>query len=46
MEWACDDGNLRQGDGCDDNCRVEEGFLCDGGTTLAPDVCHEECGDR
>lgn len=29
MEWQCDDGNRDPGDGCDDNCRVEEGFLCE-----------------
>lgn len=45
MEWSCDDGNTKPGEGCDDNCRVEEGFLCAGGTMSTPDECHEECGD-
>eukprot|EP00435_Cladocopium_sp_Y103_P068641 s1255_g31.t3 len=25
---ACDDGNLVQGDGCDENCTVEAGWIC------------------
>ncbi|MBN2530904.1 MAG: fibro-slime domain-containing protein [Deltaproteobacteria bacterium] len=25
---ACDDGNLKNGDGCNDNCEVEAGFTC------------------
>ena len=37
MEWSCDDGNTKPGEGCDDNCRVEEGFLCAGGTMSTPD---------
>ena len=24
----CDDGNLRDGDGCSSNCKVENGFSC------------------
>lgn len=25
----CDDGNLTNGDGCDENCKVEEGYTCE-----------------
>jgi len=46
MEVGCDDGNRTPGDGCDDNCRVEEGFLCWHGDFDSPDLCTEECGDR
>lgn len=27
----CDDGNNINGDGCNSNCEVEEGWTCDGG---------------
>jgi len=27
-EEACDDGNTIPGDGCDDTCRIERGWLC------------------
>lgn len=26
----CDDGNINAGDGCDDNCQIEEGYICEG----------------
>jgi cysteine-rich repeat protein len=32
---GCDDGDLDTGDGCDDTCRVEPDFDCDG----EPSVC-------
>eukprot|EP00746_Dinoflagellata_sp_MGD_P003110 gnl/MRDRNA2_/MRDRNA2_106060_c0_seq1.p1 gnl/MRDRNA2_/MRDRNA2_106060_c0~~gnl/MRDRNA2_/MRDRNA2_106060_c0_seq1.p1 ORF type:complete len:1622 (-),score=222.61 gnl/MRDRNA2_/MRDRNA2_106060_c0_seq1:119-4771(-) len=35
----CDDGNLRNDDGCDENCRVEIGWVCDGGDRNGPDQC-------
>ena len=37
----CDDGNRDVDDGCSANCRVEEGWLCDG----APSTCVPICGD-
>ncbi len=39
----CDDGDLENGDGCDERCRVEAGFDCTG----EPSVCREVsfCGD-
>ena len=37
----CDDGNTIPGDGCDENCRQERGFLCSG----SPSDCNPICGD-
>ncbi|MFO0549126.1 MAG: DUF4215 domain-containing protein [Polyangiaceae bacterium] len=37
----CDDGNTTPGDGCDDQCDVEQGFDCTG----APSTCVSTCGD-
>ncbi|HEX2882073.1 MAG TPA: DUF4215 domain-containing protein, partial [Polyangiaceae bacterium] len=36
----CDDGNLIDGDGCDDTCQVEAGWECavDSGTTLSSTI--------
>lgn len=40
----CDDGNLLNTDGCDEECKVEEGYYC-----IHPpngrDTCFEVCGD-
>jgi len=30
--YDCDDGNLINGDGCDDSCKIELGYACDFGT--------------
>ena len=27
---ACDDGNQKNGDGCDTSCKVEKGWSCKG----------------
>ena len=35
----CQDDNKDNGDGCDSECQVEEGFLCD------ETGCHVACGD-
>ena len=32
----CDDGNLRDGDGCDDDCEIEDGWKC---TISSPSTC-------
>jgi fibro-slime domain-containing protein len=39
---ACDDGNTKSGDGCDDSCGLEDGWLCPapGRPCIA-----KECGD-
>ncbi|MCC7108334.1 MAG: DUF4215 domain-containing protein, partial [Deltaproteobacteria bacterium] len=37
---ACDDGNAATGDGCDESCAIESGYVCAG----APSVC-ALCGD-
>jgi len=39
---ACDDGNLRGGDGCSAACGLEEGWTCEGPGTS---VCSPVCGD-
>ena len=41
----CDDGNQRPGDGCSDDCKIETGWTCSGGSPIRPDVCAEKCGD-
>ena len=38
---ACDDGNLRDGDGCSSSCQVEPGYACAG----APSSCATACGN-
>jgi hypothetical protein len=36
---GCDDGNLKDGDGCSASCIVEPGYFCSGGTMDGPDYC-------
>lgn len=36
---GCDDGNLKDGDGCSASCIVEPGYICSGGTMDGPDYC-------
>ena len=38
---GCDDGNTTADDGCDANCKVEDGWDCDG----EPSSCTAKCGD-
>ena len=38
---SCDDDNRADGDGCDQECRVEEGFICTGGSIISPDKCRD-----
>lgn len=38
---ACDDGDLRNGDGCSSTCTVEPGFSC----SSEPSYCRTTCGD-
>lgn len=35
----CDDGNLKNGDGCSSTCTVEDGWSCSGGTSVKPSLC-------
>jgi len=35
----CDDGNNINGDGCNSDCEVEEGWTCDGGDSYNRDYC-------
>lgn len=39
FEYACDDGNKNNNDGCNDQCEVENGWSCTGGTTTARSSC-------
>jgi large repetitive protein len=41
----CDDNNNADGDGCNTNCEIEEGYYCYGGSSSTPDGCYEICGD-
>eukprot|EP01062_Namystynia_karyoxenos_P083154 TRINITY_DN9506_c0_g1_i1.p1 TRINITY_DN9506_c0_g1~~TRINITY_DN9506_c0_g1_i1.p1 ORF type:complete len:1606 (+),score=461.71 TRINITY_DN9506_c0_g1_i1:84-4820(+) len=36
---ACDDGNLRDGDGCSSRCSVEPGWRCEGAEDGARSIC-------
>jgi cysteine-rich repeat protein len=36
---ACDDGNLKDGDGCSSKCTIEPGYMCVGGGPYSPDMC-------
>lgn len=38
-EYECDDGNLKDGDGCSKICKVETGWKCENGTEDRPDKC-------
>jgi cysteine-rich repeat protein len=35
----CDDGNLKNGDGCDLNCKPEKDYACVGGTKTTASNC-------
>ena len=35
----CDDHNLGNGDGCGEQCRVENGWVCSGGGPASSDTC-------
>jgi cysteine-rich repeat protein len=35
----CDDGNLESGDGCSNDCKVEPGWTCSGGSIKSKDSC-------
>ncbi|CAI2360768.1 unnamed protein product [Moneuplotes crassus] len=36
---ACDDNNVRNGDGCTGTCTIESNWICNGGTTSSSDSC-------
>ena len=40
-EYECDDGNKNNGDGCDKECRIEEGYSCNGGNPSTADICRD-----
>ncbi len=35
----CDDGNRKNGDGCNSACQIEKDYECTGGNSTHPDVC-------
>ena len=35
----CDDGNTVNGDGCNSNCEVEQGYFCSSESMSEPDIC-------
>eukprot|EP00347_Sterkiella_histriomuscorum_P006905 403350981 len=39
QELECDDGNSVSGDGCSQNCTIEDTYYCQGGTINNPDLC-------
>ena len=41
----CDDFNSVSGDGCSEDCKVEQGYECNGGSWLDKDICGPHCGD-
>jgi cysteine-rich repeat protein len=44
----CDDGNHGNGDGCNERCELENGYVCQGGNIGGADVCKilREVGDE
>lgn len=44
-DYACQDSNGNNGDGCTSDCAVEDGFYCYGGDDYTSDTCYEICGD-
>jgi len=40
----CDDGNNKNGDGCDNKCTIEPGWSCTGGSWTHESVC-DKCGN-
>ena len=38
-QFECDDGNSVSGDGCSKACKIEYGFVCDGGSNTTKDTC-------
>ena len=42
----CDDGNTLSGDGCDENCQIEEGWFCSSkdGSEHGMDECKKDSG--
>ena len=37
--WACDDGNIKSGDGCSSDCLVEVGYKCSQGSSIKASTC-------
>jgi len=41
----CDDNNTLSGDGCSEDCVVENGWNCSGGSLTSKSTCVSTCGD-
>ncbi|MCA1791409.1 MAG: hypothetical protein LC667_16645, partial [Thioalkalivibrio sp.] len=41
----CDDGNTTSGDGCQSNCRVQDGYECTGSPSVCAPEAEVDCGD-
>ena len=39
--YECDDGNAKNRDGCNSECRIEESFNCSGGSAISKDSCRD-----
>ena len=46
FELECDDGNTRNDDGCNSNCEVEDGWSCNGGSSIRASTCAPFIPDR
>jgi cysteine-rich repeat protein len=44
-DYACQDSNSNNMDGCTSGCLIDEGWYCTGGSTTTSDTCYEICGD-
>ncbi|CAI2386795.1 unnamed protein product [Moneuplotes crassus] len=45
VDEQCDDGNTSNGDGCNEDMRVEIGYSCVNGSDTTQDVCSTQCGN-
>lgn len=39
FDLACDDGNLKSGDGCSSACAIETDYVCVNASTTTPSIC-------
>eukprot|EP00347_Sterkiella_histriomuscorum_P022632 403337750 len=43
-QFPCDDGNKKDGDGCNSKCEIELQMTCGGGSPTSKDSCHDTVG--
>ena len=41
--FACDDGNLIDGDGCSSSCTIEASWVCTAGDHYTASICTRPC---